>query len=179
MTTQDRTVTSGRWERYSPSLLALCGHPRHCSAAPGTATTSPTLSKRMGTGRRHARHCTSYGPPSTLPSSRLADGGRAANVRTTTLEDAPVWAQNSPRRPNRSEILQDGRQLRGTARHALQRRRTVWHACKLLSPWPIKGGAVPRPQGTDDREQSHARFPPSPRYRHFPQSVPLGPGGSM
>jgi hypothetical protein len=25
----------------------------------------------------------------------------------------------------------------------------VRHACKLLSPWPIKGGAVPQPQGTD------------------------------
>jgi hypothetical protein len=23
----------------------------------------------------------------------------------------------------------------------------VWHACKLLSPWPIKGRAIPQPQG--------------------------------
>jgi hypothetical protein len=23
----------------------------------------------------------------------------------------------------------------------------VWHACKLLPPWPIKGKAVPQPQG--------------------------------
>jgi hypothetical protein len=71
--------------------------------------------------------------PSTPPSSRPADGGRAANLRTTTLEAAPVWAQDSPRRPNRSEIRQDGRQLHGTVRHAFTRRRTVWHACKLLS----------------------------------------------
>jgi hypothetical protein len=27
----------------------------------------------------------------------------------------------------------------------------VWHACKLLPPWPIKGGAVPQPQGTGRR----------------------------
>jgi hypothetical protein len=27
--------------------------------------------------------------------------------------------------------------------------RTVRHACKLLPPWSIKGGAVPQPQGDD------------------------------
>jgi hypothetical protein len=147
MTTQDCTVMSGRRERSSPSLSALCGHPRQCSATPGTATTSPMLLKRTGTGHRHTRHCTSYGPPSMPPSSRPADGGRPANLCTTTLEAALVWAQDSPRRPNRSEIRQDGHQLCGTARHAFTRRRTLWHACKLLSPWHVKGGAVPQPQG--------------------------------
>jgi hypothetical protein len=53
--------------------------------------------------------------------------------------------------------------------------RIVRHACKLLPPCPIKGEAVPQPQG-DDGQQSPARFPPSPRYWHLPQSVPLGPG---
>jgi hypothetical protein len=105
--------------------------------------------KRTGTGRRHARHCTSYGLPSTPPPSRPAGGGRTAHLYATTLEAAPVRAQDSPRRPNRSEIRQDGRQLRGTARHAFTRRRIARHACKLLSPWPIKGGAVPQPQGED------------------------------
>jgi hypothetical protein len=134
MTTQDCTVTSGQRERSSPSLSALCGHHRHCSATPGTATTSPTLLERTGTGCRHACHCTSYGPPSTAPSSRPTGGGRTTSLYTTTLEAAPVRAQDSPRRPNRSEIRQDGRQLSGTARHAFTRRKTVWHACKLLSP---------------------------------------------
>jgi hypothetical protein len=143
MTTQDYTVTSGHWERSSPSLSALCGHPRHCSATPGTATTSPTLLERTGTGRHHARHCTSYGPPLTAPSSRPMGGGRTANLYATTLEVAPVRAQDSLRCPNRSEIRQDGRQLRGTARHASTRRRIVWHTCKLLSPCPIKGRAIP------------------------------------
>jgi hypothetical protein len=156
MTTQDRTVTSGWREWSSASLSALCGHPHHCSPTPGTATTSPTLLKRTGTGRRHTRHCTSYGPPSTPPLSRRADGGRAANLCTTTLEAAPVWAQDSPRYPNRSEIRQDGRQLRGTAHHAFTHRRTVRHACKLLSPWPIKEGAVPQPQGTTGSNHTHA-----------------------
>jgi hypothetical protein len=127
-------VTLGRRERSSPSLSALCDHPRHCSATPGTVTTSPTLLERTGTGRRHARHCTPYGPPLTAPSSQSADGGRTTNLYATTLEVAPVQAQDSPRRPNRSKIRQDGRQLRGAARHAFTRRKIVRHACKLLSP---------------------------------------------
>jgi hypothetical protein len=39
----------------------------------------------------------------------------------------------------------------------------VRHACKLLPPWPIKGGVVPRPQG-DDRLPSPTRSLPSPRF---------------
>jgi hypothetical protein len=33
-------VTSGRRDRASPSLSALCGHPRHCRATPGAVATS-------------------------------------------------------------------------------------------------------------------------------------------
>jgi hypothetical protein len=65
---------------------------RHCNATPGTAMTSPMLLRRMGTGRRHARHCTSYHLPSTAPSSRPAGGGRTSNLYATTLEAALVWA---------------------------------------------------------------------------------------
>jgi hypothetical protein len=157
MTTQDYAVTSGRWEQSSLSLSALCDHPRHCNATPDTATTSPTLLKRTGTGRRHARHCTSYGLPSTVPSSRPAGGDRTGNLYATTLEAAPVRAQDSPRRPNRSEIRRDDRQLRGAARHAVARRRIVRHTCKLLSPWPIKGGAVPQPRGAEKKEGDERR----------------------
>jgi hypothetical protein len=91
------------------------------------------------------------------PSSQHAGGGRASNLYATTLEAAPVQAQDSPRRPNRSKIRPDGRQFRGTARHASTRRKIVGHACKLLSPWPIKGGPVPQPQGTD-RETDDAHL---------------------
>jgi hypothetical protein len=151
MTTQDYAVTSGRRERSSPSLSALCGHSGHCSATPGTATTSPTLLERTGIGRRHACHCASYGPPLTAPSNGPAGDGQTANLYTTTLEAAPVRAQDTPRRTNRSEIHQDGRQLRGTARHDSTRRRTVRHACKLLPPWPIKEGLSPSRRGRGDR----------------------------
>jgi hypothetical protein len=112
----------------------------HCEATPGTAATSPTMLRCTGTGRR---------PPSTPPSSRPAGSGRTSNLYPTTLEAAPVPAQDSPQRPNRSKIRWDGRQFRGTACHAFTHRRIVRHTCKLLSPWPINGGAVPQPQGTD------------------------------
>jgi hypothetical protein len=157
MTTQDYAVTSSQRERSSLSLLTLCGHPRHCSATAGTATTFPTLLERTGTGRRHANHYTSYRSPLTAPSNRPVGGGRTASLYATTLEVAPVRAHDTPRRPNRSKILQDGRQLCGTTRHASTRRRIVWHTCKLLSPWPIKGRAIPQPQGrTTDSDHTHA-----------------------
>jgi hypothetical protein len=70
-------------------------------------------------------------------------GGQSTNRYTATLEAAPIRAQDAPRRLNRSRIRQDGRQLRSTARHTSTRREIVRHACKLLPPWPIKGGAAP------------------------------------
>jgi hypothetical protein len=173
-------MTSGWQERSSPSLSTLCGHTRPCSATPRTAATTPALLERTGAGRHHTCRCTSYGPPSTAPSSLSADDDRTANHYATTLEAAPVRAQDAPRRHDWNEIRQDGRQLHNTAHHAFTRRRIVWHACKSLSPWPIKGRAIPQPQGTasgDDGRRPHACFPPSPRYWHLPQSIPLGLGG--
>jgi hypothetical protein len=154
---------SGRRERSSPSLSTQCGHPHHYNATPGTVMTSSTLLEGTGTGHRHDRHCAAYGPPvgGTLEPAR--GGGQTTNHYAATLEAAPVRAQDAPRRPDWSRIRQDGRQLRGTARHASTRRRIVRHACKLLPPCPIKGGAVPRPQG-DDGRRSPTRSPPSPRY---------------
>jgi hypothetical protein len=128
MTTQDYTVTSSQRERSSPSLSALCGHPRHCSTTPGSATTSPMLSKRTETRRRHTCHCALYGLPLMAPSSRHTGSGRTANLYATTLEAAPIRAQDSPRRPNRSEIHQDSQLLHGTVHHAsTHRRNSVTH----------------------------------------------------
>jgi hypothetical protein len=118
----------------------------------------PTLLGRAGTRRRHNGHCATYGPlvNGTLESAHY--GGQSTKHYTATLEAAPVQAQDPPQRLNRSRIRQDGRQLCGTALHASTRRNTVRHACKLLPPWPIKGGAVPQPRGhgTTDSNQSHA-----------------------
>jgi hypothetical protein len=32
----------------------------------------------------------------------------------------------------------------------------VWHACKLLPPWPIQGGEVLQPRGATDSNHTHA-----------------------
>jgi hypothetical protein len=100
----------------------------------------PALLGRTGTRRRHNSHCATYG-----------------FFVNATLEAAPVRAQDTPRRLNRSGIRQDGRQLRSTVRHTSTRREIVRHACKLLPPWPIKGGAAPQPRGhrTTDSDHSH------------------------
>jgi hypothetical protein len=37
---QGHAVTSGRRDRSSPSMSALCGHPRHCRTTPGAVATS-------------------------------------------------------------------------------------------------------------------------------------------
>jgi hypothetical protein len=147
VTTQGYAMTSGRRERPSPLLPVLCGHPCHCSATPRAAATLPTLLERTGTGHRHDRRCTSYGPPWTTPSSRSADDGRTTGHYTTILKAAPIPVQDAPRCHDWSKIHQDGRQLHGTACHASTRRRIVRYACKSPSPWPIKGRAIPNRRG--------------------------------
>jgi hypothetical protein len=151
-------MTSSQRERSSPSPSALCGHPRHCSIRAGTVTTSSMLLERTGMRRRHTRHCTSYDLPLTPPSSRSAGGDRTANLYAATLEVAPVRAQGSPRRLNRSEIRWDGRQPRNTARHTSTHKQNSAARLKLPSLWPIKGGAIPPPQG-DGRDDRHTYTP--------------------
>jgi hypothetical protein len=154
--------------RPSPPLPR---HSEHCDDI-------PMLLECTGTRHRHDCNCAAYEPTvdGTLESTR--GGSRTTNQYAATLETAPLRAQDAPRCLDWSRIRQDGLQLCGTARHASTRRKIVRHACKLLPPWPIKGGAVPQPQGTrDDGQRSTARSPPSPRYWHSPKSIPLGLGG--
>jgi hypothetical protein len=75
---------------------------------------------------------------------------------SATLEAAPVRAQNAPRRLNMSGICQDGRQLRSTVRHTATSIEIVRHACNLLPPWPIKGGAAPQPRGQGTTDNNHS-----------------------
>jgi hypothetical protein len=163
VTTQDYIVTSARRKRSSSSLSTLRGHPRHYNATPGTVTTSLTLWKRTGTGRHHDHRCTSYGLSLTPPSSRPADDGRTVNHYAITLEAAPVRAQDSPRRPAGARFARttvNSATLLAMASHV---GKIVRHTCKLLSPWPIKGGAIPQPQG-DNRDDRHTYTPFAPHH---------------
>jgi hypothetical protein len=86
---RDGVVTSSQWERSPSSTSALCGHPGHY-------TTILDAVEHAAAGYRHASHCTLYGLPSTAPSSWLAGGGLMSALYATTLEAAPVRAQDAP-----------------------------------------------------------------------------------
>jgi hypothetical protein len=154
---QGHAVTSGRRDRSSTSLSTLCAHPRHCRTSSGTVATSRRCWDVRGQDIATTATVPRTGPVSGALESAHC-GGQSTNRYTAALEVAPVRAQDAPRCLNRSGIRQDGRQLPSTARHTSTRRETVRHACKLLPPWPIKGGAVPQPRGyeTTDNDHSHA-----------------------
>jgi hypothetical protein len=98
---------------------------------------------RAGTRHRHNGQCATYGLPVNSTLELAHHSGQSTNRYTATLEAAPVQAQDAPRRLNRSEIRKDSRQLCSTVLHTCTRRGIVRHACKLLPPWPIKGGQPP------------------------------------
>jgi hypothetical protein len=169
-------VTSGQRDWSPPSPSALCDHPRR-----------PTPSQAL---HHHLLHCGGTGrqvattPAAVRPAASRQPHPRA-NVRTTTKREAPTLPPSKPfldRYRARHDAPPEARIARtvvySTTLYASLPHvaRTVRHACKLPPPWPIKGGAVPRPQG-DDKEHALAHFLPSPRYWHLPQLVPLGPGG--
>jgi hypothetical protein len=139
---------------------------------------SPTPSRAL---HHHLLHCGGTGrqdaarPAAVHPAASRQPHPRA-NVWTTTEQEVSTPPPSKPfldGHRTRHDVSLEARFAR-TAFYPttlyttpLHVDKTVWHACKLPPPWPIKGGAVPQPQG-DDGQRSLACFP---------QSVPLGPGG--
>jgi hypothetical protein len=134
VTPQGQIMTSGRRSAIPVAVspvrpsLPLLRHAARCYNCSGAV-------EHAGTGRCHASHCTTYGTPSAAPSSPPEDA--PVNHYASTLEAAPVQAQDTPRRRDWSKIRQDGRQLLNTVRHAATRSKIVRHACKSPSPWSI------------------------------------------
>jgi hypothetical protein len=125
--------------RPSPPLLH---HAWRCGDIPAPL-------ERAETRHCHNDHCATYGLPVNDTLELAYHGGRSTNYYAATLEAAPVRAQDAPRRLNESGIRQDGRQFHRIVRHTVTLIEIVLRAYKLLPPWPIKGGAAPRPQGRD------------------------------
>jgi hypothetical protein len=139
----------------------------------------PALLGRTGTRLRHNSHCATYEFPVNGTLELAHRGGRSTNRYAAALKAAPVRAQDAPRRLNRSGIRQDGCQLRSTVRHTSTRREIVQRACKLLPPWPIKGGAAPQPQGRDTGRRTtttHSLFT-FPTILALASIRPVGLGG--
>jgi hypothetical protein len=152
--------------RPSPPLLR---HAAHCYNHSNTI-------EHAGTGRRHTCHCSSYGPLSMAPSSPLE--ATPVNHYASTLEATPVRAQDAPRRRDWNQIRQDGHQLYGTVRHTATHIEIVQRACKLLPPWPIKGGAAPSCRGQSrDVGQHHSLALRLPTILALASIKPLGLGG--
>jgi hypothetical protein len=133
---------------------SLHHHPRRCGSMRRQDTATPATMPCTTSCQRHPRVLTRTAleratstPP---PSKPLLDAHR-------TRHDAPPEARFA-----RTAVYSMA--LYTMPPHVA---RTVRHACKLLPPWPIKGGAVPQSQG-DEGQRSLTRFPPSPRYWHSP-----------
>jgi hypothetical protein len=116
-------------------------HPGHCITTPYTVGIrgDKTPPRRLLCARRP-------------PVSRTLE----SNVRMTTPRPPPSKTVLGGHRA-RHDALQEARLARTTVHSivlcAIPPRvaRTVRHACKLPPPWPIKGGAVPWPQGGRQR----------------------------
>jgi hypothetical protein len=160
------TLEKGRRNPQRDGVRLLCAHTGwRCDVRPVGAVTSvaispmrpsPPLQHHLGhcitipnavehaaTGHRHASHCASYGLMSMAPSNPHADGPRTSDLNATpsrlllethrTHRDAPPEARFA-----RTTVYSMA--LYAIPPHVA---RTEWHACKLLPPWPIKGGVVP------------------------------------
>jgi hypothetical protein len=113
---------------------SLHHHPRRCGSVRRQDTAMPATMPRTAPRQRHPRVVTRTAleqatstPP---PSKPLLDAHR-------TRHDAPPEARFA-----RTTVYSMA--LYAMPPHIA---RIVWHACKLAPPWPIKGGAVPQPQG--------------------------------
>jgi hypothetical protein len=144
---RDDSVTSGRQERSSPSLSTLCGHPCHCNA---TSTPLRPL-------RHHVRRCGSMrrrdtATLATVPCTALCRW-HPRTLTQTDLERAASAPLPSKPLLEAHRTRHDAPPEAGFARTTIYSMvlctmplhvgKIVWHACKLLPPWPIKGGAVP------------------------------------
>jgi hypothetical protein len=173
---QGHAVMSVRRVRSSPSLSALCGHPRHCRTTPDTVATS----QRCWDVRGQDIATTATVPRTDLVNGTLELVHHGVSQPTATPPPSrppPVRAQDAPRRLNRSGICQDGRQLRNTVRHTSTRRKIVRCACKLLPPWPIKGGAAPSRGDTGRRTAVTHTLSAFPTILALASIKPLGLGG--
>jgi hypothetical protein len=142
---------SGQRGAFPPSPSVLCGHPRHRKRHPDHYSVIPDAMGVRG-GRTPPRRplCTLRPPRQLHPR---------VSVRTTT-----EWGISTP--PPSKPLLGGHRarhdappeaRFARTVVHSVELfdmpshvARTVRHACKLPPPRPIKGGAVPWPQGDKD-----------------------------
>jgi hypothetical protein len=104
---QDHAVTSGRRDRSSPSLSALCSHPRHYRTTPDAVATSrrcwdvrgkdfarTATVPRTGSRQRHPR----IGPPRRPVNQLLCRSPQSRSCTSTGRTTTPQRERDSPGR---------------------------------------------------------------------------------
>jgi hypothetical protein len=107
--TQGHAVTSGRRDRSSPSLSALCDHPRHCSSTSDTVATprrcwgawgqdilTTATVPRTGPRQRHPR----TGPLQRPVNQPLHHRPRSRSYTSTGCTTTPQQERDSPGWPS-------------------------------------------------------------------------------
>jgi hypothetical protein len=127
----------------------------------GWLSSKPTAKCSFFVRRCHTHYCAASSPPSARPSNRHTDDDRRRGSYATTLEAGPGRAQDSPRRPARSKIRQDGYPLHGDVHY------TTTHNLELcgmiVSRLPLVYKRRRRSPGRGGTNSGTlARFPPSP-----------------
>jgi hypothetical protein len=96
---QGHAVTSGRRDRSSPSLSALCGHPRPCRTTPDTVATSQRCWDVQGQDVATTATVPRTGSSSTPPSKPLLyehkthhDASTGAEFARTAVSSAALFA---------------------------------------------------------------------------------------
>jgi hypothetical protein len=135
---RDSAVTSGQLERSPPSPSALCDRPRHRNAIPATTSPYPTMWKRAATECCHASPCALYNLMSTTTSNPHADGPRTSNLYATP--SMPLLETHRTRHDTPPEVGFARTTVYSMALYTMPLHvgEIVWHACKLLPPWPVK-----------------------------------------
>jgi hypothetical protein len=150
-------VTSDWLDRSPPSPSALCDHPRCPRRHPGHCIAIPDA----------VEVCVDETPPRQLLYPRTTSRQRHPQVLTRAA------AEQETSTPPPSKPFPDAHRTRHDAPLEERFTRTVvysatlytmplhvgeivWHTCKLSPPWPIKGGAIPYPQGRTDSDHMHA-----------------------
>jgi hypothetical protein len=130
---------NGLLRRYEPCAAipatatprrALWRHPWRCWSARGREVATPTIVPRTASRWRHHRAGprAAAGQPTSMPPPL-----KPPLYGHRTRHDTPTGARFS-----RTAIYSMA--LYAMPLHVGE---IVWHTCKLLPPWPIKGGAVP------------------------------------
>jgi hypothetical protein len=110
----------------------LCHHPGRCGSMRRRDAATPATVPRTASRQQHPRVLTravaeqeTSTPP---PSKPLLDAHRTRHDASLEVRSARTTVYSVALYVMPSHVA-----------------RTVWHACKLLPPWPIKGEAVPQP----------------------------------